>query len=183
MQIKENTEKLNTLIEKISDLPEDSLRQFIEGTLTSYSNKEIEKVRAYVFYQCTQLKEIDLPNCTNINNYAFQYCSDLEEINFPSLKTIGSYGFSRCTNLQVADFGSLEAINGYAFQLCGNLTQLIIRTPTVCELRALSAINSTAIHNKKGYIYVPDELVEEYKVATNWSNYASQIKPLSEYQE
>lgn len=29
-------------------------------------------------------------------------------------------------------------------------------------------------------IYVPNELVEQYKSATNWSTYASQIKPISE---
>ena len=32
-------------------------------------------------------------------------------------------------------------------------------------------------------IYVPDESVEAYKAATNWVNYASIIKPLSEYVE
>jgi hypothetical protein len=33
------------------------------------------------------------------------------------------------------------------------------------------------------YIYVPDESVEAYKTASNWSTYASNIKPLSEYKE
>jgi hypothetical protein len=32
-------------------------------------------------------------------------------------------------------------------------------------------------------IYVPDESVEAYKGATNWSAYADQIKPISEYVE
>lgn len=32
-------------------------------------------------------------------------------------------------------------------------------------------------------IYVPDESVETYKTATNWSSYASKIKPISEYIE
>lgn len=36
---------------------------------------------------------------------------------------------------------------------------------------------------KDGYIYVPDALVDSYKAATNWSTYASQIRPLSEYVE
>ena len=30
------------------------------------------------------------------------------------------------------------------------------------------------------YFYVPDDLVEDYKAATNWSVYADQIKPISE---
>lgn len=32
-------------------------------------------------------------------------------------------------------------------------------------------------------IYVPDDSVEAYKGATNWSNYADRIHPLSEYVE
>lgn len=31
--------------------------------------------------------------------------------------------------------------------------------------------------------YVPDESVEAYKAAENWSKYADKIKPLSEYVE
>ena len=30
------------------------------------------------------------------------------------------------------------------------------------------------------YIYVPDNLVDGFKIATNWSTYATQIKPISE---
>ena len=33
------------------------------------------------------------------------------------------------------------------------------------------------------YFYVPDDLVDDYKAATNWNAYANQIKPLSEYVE
>jgi hypothetical protein len=40
------------------------------------------------------------------------------------------------------------------------------------------------IGNASNYtIYVPDESVEAYKSATNWSNHADRIKPLSEYVE
>ena len=42
---------------------------------------------------------------------------------------------------------------------------------------------SCFVKNNIEYIYVPDDLVENYKTATNWSVYASQIKPLSEYVE
>ena len=40
-------------------------------------------------------------------------------------------------------------------------------------------MNDTIIRGT-GYIYVQDNLVEQYKSATNWSTYADQIKPLSE---
>lgn len=46
-----------------------------------------------------------------------------------------------------------------------------------------NTFSNSAIASGTGYIYVPDALVEDYKVATNWSTYAAQIKPLSEYVE
>lgn len=59
----------------------------------------------------------------------------------------------------------------------------ILNTETVCVLVDKIAFNSTPIANGTGYIYVPDALVNDYKKATNWSVYANQIKPLSEYVE
>lgn len=46
--------------------------------------------------------------------------------------------------------------------------------------KGTNAFTGTKIASGTGYVYVPDELVEEYKVATNWSTFANQIKPLSE---
>jgi len=159
------------------------MRQRAELSLTAYSDEQLKTIGEYAFFGCRSLADVDAPNCTYIGNYAFQYCVALKEINFPSLTKLGeaySYSFSRCTGLVKADFGCVESIGGYAFQLCSNLTTLIIRTPTVCTLQGVSAINSTAINSNKGYVYVPDNLVDSYKAATNWATFADQIKPLSE---
>jgi hypothetical protein len=47
----------------------------------------------------------------------------------------------------------------------------------------VNVFSSSAIANGTGFVYVPDNLVEKYKTATNWSTYASQIKPMSELPE
>jgi hypothetical protein len=47
-------------------------------------------------------------------------------------------------------------------------------------------VSETAFYNNSSsgrYFYVLDELVEEYKAATNWSAYKSRIKPISELKE
>lgn len=62
--------------------------------------------------------------------------------------------------------------------------------------KSMQALDTVIFHSKtppnmiadignpsKYTIYVPDESVEAYKSATNWSNYADYIKPLSEYVE
>ena len=75
------------------------------------------------------------------------------------------------------------SIHSYSFKDCITLTSVILRSPTVCKLKHSDAFLGTPIKSGNGYIYVPDELIKQYKTATNWSVYANQIKPLSEYTE
>ena len=63
------------------------------------------------------------------------------------------------------------------------LSTLVIKGATVPQLTSTSVFGNTPIADGTGSIYVPDALVEQYKVATNWAIYADQIKPLSEYTE
>lgn len=76
----------------------------------------------------------------------------------------------------------IEAIHNYAFAYCSGINNVIIRNPNaVVTLGGTSAFTSSKPVAGTGYFYVPDELVNSYKTATNWSAYANQIKPLSEY--
>lgn len=63
------------------------------------------------------------------------------------------------------------------------LSTLVIKGAAVPQLTSTSVFDDTPIADGTGSIYVPDALVEQYKVATNWAIYADQIKPLSEYTE
>ena len=57
-------------------------------------------------------------------------------------------------------------------------------TGTKKTIQYKNATYIEAYANEEGlkdlYFYVPDDLVEDYKAATNWSAYADQIKPVSE---
>ena len=46
-----------------------------------------------------------------------------------------------------------------------------------------NAFGNTPIGKGAGHVYVPDELVDAYKTATNWVAFADQIKPISELEE
>ena len=75
-------------------------------------------------------------------------------------------------------------ISNAAFDGCSNLTSIILRnTEQVCTVKKTHSWDNTVIYNGTGYIYVPDELVEQYKAATYWINCSDKIKPLSEYVE
>lgn len=67
---------------------------------------------------------------------------------------------------------------------CSSLKSFILRkTDKPASLAQVAAFRGSAIESGTGYVYVPDELVESYKSATNWATYADQIKPISELEE
>ena len=46
-----------------------------------------------------------------------------------------------------------------------------------------SDLSYTKISSDSGYIYVPAALVDSYKAAANWQNYADQIRAIEDYPE
>ena len=133
------------------------------------------------FQGCTSLTSINLPNVTSISSSNFQGCTSLTSINLPNLTTIGGgANFQDCTSLTSINLPNLTAINGYTFQGCTSLTTVILRYNELVQLQNISAFNNTPIKSGTGYVYVPDDLVNTYKAATNWKSYKNQIKGISE---
>ena len=134
-------------------------------------------------FSYTSLLSVELPKCTNVGDLAFNECKKLQNVNIPKCIIIKFGTFQYC-NFKKIDLNVVEKIEAYAFWNCKLLECVkILNTETVCALANKSAFSNTPIENGTGYIYVPDALVNDYKKATNWSVYANQIKPLSEYVE
>ena len=137
--------------------------------------------------------EITLVGYTIIPSYAFYVYNDsnadlltkqLANINIPcKITKIGSYAFYTLTQLkELVFYGDITSIGTYAFRLCGRLTKIVFH-----DLTSVPSLGSNAFQNmpigwldEGAYVYVPDNLVESFKSATNWSAIASQIKGLSE---
>lgn len=124
------------------------------------------------------LESVDLPNAEALGYMAFANCVELSTVNLPRCKAIGSECFAYCTNLREIDLPVVEFIGDYCFNESG-LESLTIRSPQVCEAWS-DMIFETPIEYGNGYIYVPAELVDSYKSATNWSYYADQIRAIEE---
>ena len=154
------------------------------GTLVS---PEITKVREYGLYRSESLIAIDLPKCTTVGEYAFYYCTSLSNVNLPECEGVGTRSFVGCTALSKIIFQKIERMAAGAFEACSNLETLIIKNDTkVCVMGKelfTNSLSGTKIASGNGYIYVPDKLVQQYKTAYRWDEYANQIKPLSEYTE
>ena len=160
----------------------------------------VTQVKRNAFESCIYLQTINLPNVTNLGSSAFLKTA-IQQVNFPLVTTMGSGCFNKATNLtsanlplvtalpadafrestiRTADFAAVTNINRTAFTDCTSLETLIIRTPSVCVISDISvALRGSKIAAGTGYIYVPDNLVDSYKAATNWVAFAEQIKPIS----
>lgn len=154
----------------------------VTRTSTEYTNDRIKSIGQYAFYRNSSLESVNFPLVTTINQYAFGYCTKLKDIDFPSLRTLGSYAFQNCS-LKSVEFPSLTKMNTAPFTGCSALTSIILPGSTICELGSSNSLSGTPIANGTGFVYVPDELVDSYKAATNWSKHAAQIKPISELEE
>ncbi|MDY5676547.1 MAG: leucine-rich repeat protein [Eubacteriales bacterium] len=61
----------------------------------------VERIPAYLFYNCTSLTSITIPaSVTSIGSYAFYNCTSLTSVTIPeSVTSIGKYAFDNCTSL------------------------------------------------------------------------------------
>ena len=168
--------------------------------LTAIDLPNVTQVKRNAFEACNHLQTINLPKVTALDKGVFTN-SAIQQANFPLVTTIGDNCFYtanhlisanlplvtslpfdsfRLSTIQTADFSAVTNINRTAFTDCTSLETLIIRTPSVCVISDISvALRGSKIASGTGYIYVPDDLVESYKTATNWVALANQIKPIS----
>ena len=157
------------------------------SALKTISLPKLDTVPADAFYNVGSLVTdsctFEFPNVKTVDDYGFRYFmyfNPAEKIilKLPLAETIGLFALSY-TGLAQVDIGAtVTLINGWTFQRSTRLTSFICRAVTPPVLN-----NSLNLYLSTAKIYVPDNSVEQYKVATNWSTYASRITPLSEYSE
>ena len=138
-----------------------------------------------VFGQLAELESIDLPELESLSEYAtglFEACTNLSRVNVPKLANVTRNMFRECTALAKLDLPSVTSIARQTFYKDG-VYALILRSETVVTLDNTNAFTDDPIASGTGYIYVPAALIEDYKVATNWSTYAAQFRAIEDYPE
>lgn len=175
------------------------------GANLHFSN-DVNSIGINAFESCTNLLITELSgNITSISNNAFSGCTNLPLDKLPKNLTTLSYGaFYNCSSIQIKEIPvGITQLADNVFRNCTNIRELtclgnIILMNSACvrntklskfvlpnitsvpTLSNVDAFYNTPINDGSGYIYVPDTLVEDFKVASNWSTYASKIKGLSE---
>lgn len=160
-----------------------TLDALIDRSLTSINNNRVTSIGINTFNGCASLVSAAFPNVVSAGNNAFSGCASLTSVDLPLLTAANGNAFNGCTSLTNIDLKSVTAIYARAFVGCTNLAILILRADQVCTLSDANAFTNTPIANGTGYIYVPDNLVNDYKAATNWAVYEDQIKGLSQLPE
>lgn len=175
-----------------------SVRQYAfrgATALVSINLPSATSIASNAFYGCTKLTSVNMPLVKSIASNAFNGCSVLPSIVLPSLTSGSDYVFRYCYLLKIIDLPVIKNIVANMFVDCRRLTAIILRSETMCTLANTSAfancyhfygtVNSTYNPNgdKDGYIYVPSQLIESYKTATNWSTLASQFRAIEDYPE
>ena len=153
----------------------------LSGTITTYSSDNVVSLRQSALYDCSNLVELNLPNLTTMGTGALGSIG-VSEIDFPKLTSVSISGLANSRSLSRAKFAALEEIKTMSLSYTA-LSELILMNNFVTTLSASNCFNGTPIANGTGYIYVPQALIEDYKVATNWVTFAEQFRAIEDYPE
>lgn len=160
-----------------------NLGNLVFSNCTSLETVDISGVASMkdsVFLGCARLQMIafpENPNITKINDYMCYQCSSLYSVTIPSnITVIGNYAFYDCQSLRDLTIPS-SVTNIYSGALrVGNID-------TNSKIRFVSSTPPTISSNTFSEyvtIIVPDGAKSAYLNATNWANFADQIKEESE---
>lgn len=179
---------------------EDIFNELVTRTIVDFRDNVIQSIGNNAFAYCYDLEVIDLPNSTSIGTSAFASCAKLNNINIPLVRTIGSQAFFTA-KISYINLPSVTTIAANAFKQCINLTKVdmntcemkqyaftesaidtvIVRGTTIAKLGTNNVFAKTPLESGNGFIYVPKNLVDSYKSATNWSVFADRIRAIEDY--
>lgn len=150
--------------------------------LSKINIQNVETLDDSALASCRGITELYLPKAITIGRSACNSMTALKKVTLGNVKTIGMYAFQSndyCEEIDISLNKNVDGIDANAF--CGNLrlSKLTIRGTALIPLKNSNALDDTPIANGGGKIYVDPSMVETYKTATNWSEYANVIEAIS----
>jgi hypothetical protein len=134
------------------------LDSLIDGSITEYKDDVITTMGRSALGKLSNLVNLVVPNVTTIETEAITNCPSLTTLDLPSVTSIGDRFCNFCSNLEVLIFRSHFSLDDVG-----------------------SALASTKIANKQGYMYVLREDVDALKTINPFKDFSSQIRALEDY--
>ena len=103
----------------------------IATTLNVTVGDDITSIGVYMFYNCKNIKSIDLKNVTSVGGSAFQGCSALTTAVTGNVTSAGDSAFQGCTALAAIDLSSAVTLGYGAFNGCTGLKEIKIDAQTL----------------------------------------------------
>lgn len=155
--------------------------------LSKINIQNVETLDYSALAGCYRITELYLPKAITIDQSACNGISGLKKVTLGNVRKIGRNAFDGNINCEEIDISLNENVGGdasdgiynNAFYRNEKLSKLTIRGAALIELEGPSVFAGSAIAYGRGKIYVDPSMVETYKTATNWSNYASAIEAIS----
>ena len=134
------------------------------------------------------LKKISLPKLQQWVSYLCYYTTELEELYLgdgtftPTTITLPNYFIANAWNLRkvVLNYPVVLKANSALTTIFSNCPHLNGSRYETTNYNGQHWYHANPEQLQDLYFYVPDNLVNDYKAATNWSTYADQIRPISE---
>ena len=154
----------------------------LSNTLVNLDNSLATSVLTRACQGRTKIEYVNLPNVTSIGQYGFYGCSGIVNAYFSKTTSIGGQAFYNCAKLKYIDLVTASSIAAQAFHVCNVLQTVILRrTGSICTLSNTTAFDNSGVGKGTAYVYVPKSLIEDYKIATNWSTYADRFRAIEDY--
>lgn len=153
-----------------------------------------------MFGDCSKLTTIPLLDTSNVTDmsYMFKSCplTTTPQLNTSKVTKMGQmfFGCHKLTKIDISHYNISTTTNTESFcHDCRYLKTIIIRSFGTSYVLSITAFNycyhvNGKVHgtynpngDKDGYFYVPRDMVDTLKSATNWSKYADQIRALEDY--
>ena len=126
-----------------------------------------------VFFYCTKLASIDIPNSViSIADDSFSHCTSLTSVTIPnSVTTIGSRAFQNCSSLSSIVIGKeVTSIGSLAFGYCPEITDVYSYATKVPIAYTQTFVES---YIEYATLHVPEIAYESYRTTEPWSNFGT----------
>ena len=105
----------------------------------------------------------------------FRDLPKLQIVKVPRASVNGTNTFCNCTSLKIVECE--REVGHQTFNSCIALNAVVILGTTRTNMWTTNSFYNSGVEAGTGYIYVPYNLVESYRTATNWTQFAGQLFP------